>query len=142
MADSRVMENHHRHFSPRHYGGRAYGPFNFFNPTTRHLPVPLNKPVSSSQASQAGLAVSSSTEGDTVAGGGTKHTDTAEQPAAAVEQKWRSRDNRKGKRIISTNSHCLLTGIRQGDMQSLYPRRLFKKRSILPQHQQARLRRP
>jgi len=70
------------------------GPFSFLNPTIRRSPVPV-KPQSRS-GSETGDE--RTPDGETTGSSLSPNNDPAEMRAFAVEQKWRSRDNRKGTR--------------------------------------------
>lgn len=86
-----VMANLRRHFSPTHYEGIPSGPLSFLNPTHRRFAVPERTPQETpdhteqdaSRSSSKAKAANSLVDGQT---------------AAAVDWKWRSRDNRKGER--------------------------------------------
>lgn len=95
------MYRHRSHFSDRHYEGTMSGPFSFLNPTIRRLPVPVNsQPRSGSETGDE-----KTPDGETT--GSSPSPSNAPAPkeevrASAVEQKWRSRDNRKGIRSCDT----------------------------------------
>lgn len=83
------------HFSDQHYEGASSGPFSFLNPTVRRSPVPVkNQPRSASETSDE-----KSSNGEIT---GSKESPSnnsvpkEDMRASVVEQKWRSRDNRKG----------------------------------------------
>jgi hypothetical protein len=83
------------HFSDRHYEGAMSGPFSFLNPTIRRSPISVNNQPKSGSATSA----ENTTNGE-ITGYSTTRSDASapkgEMRASAVEQNWRSRDNRKG----------------------------------------------
>jgi len=74
------------HFTARHYEGEASGPFSFLNPTVRKRPLQLNKPNSSQEDLQRNV------DGQSTENSGAKGETRAED----VQEKWTSRNNRKG----------------------------------------------
>jgi hypothetical protein len=89
------MDHFKHHFTPRHYEGAPSGPVSFLNPTTRRFPIssqtqPKPSPHTSQDDTQRGEAKKSKEiQGEAAAS-------KDEVQASEVEQKWRSRDNRKG----------------------------------------------
>lgn len=83
------------HFSLQHYEGTLSGPVSFLNPTTRRSPVQSKPQITTSPASSHGREQDGEIEDSTSA---TRKLPSPgdEIQASAVEQKWRSRDNRKG----------------------------------------------
>lgn len=80
------------HFTGRrHYEGEASGPFSFLNPTVRKRPLQLNNSKSSQQNVEVGKSGSDGQEGQSATS-----SREAETRADEVQEKWRSRDNRKG----------------------------------------------
>jgi hypothetical protein len=74
------------HFSARHYEGEASGPVSFLNPTTRRFAAPSKSTSRPNNQPKE--------NGDENGSSGSVPQD--EERASSVEQKWRSRDNRKG----------------------------------------------
>jgi hypothetical protein len=81
-----------RHFDARHYEGVPSGPFPFLNPTHRRFSL-SQTPAQSKQAPKEG--VQDGRVGSMSSAARTRFG--KEEVASAVDQKWRSRDNRKGK---------------------------------------------
>lgn len=75
----------HDHFSANHYRARSNGPFSWLNPTIRYFSLENKAPATHSPESEIGE--------DEV--NGAKPSED-EVKTAHVEQKWSSRDNRKG----------------------------------------------
>jgi hypothetical protein len=76
------------HFTERHYAAQdVRGPLPFFNPTRRHIALPV--------ADGKALPVS---QEKTVAGGDGRTT------TAGVYHVWRSRDNRKGRHAVAVTA--------------------------------------
>jgi hypothetical protein len=88
------MDKKFLHVSPH---GRASGPFPFLNPTTRRFPV-LSSPRSRAGKETGTTAAPCDEESSDPS----KEGPEDEVQAAAVEHKWRSRDNRKGTTRIET----------------------------------------
>jgi hypothetical protein len=90
-----TMYRHRNHFSDRHYEGTTFGPFSFLNPTIRRSPIPLN--LQHRSGSETG---DEKTPDGESTGSSASHINAAspkgEMRASVVDQKWRSRDNRKG----------------------------------------------
>ena len=89
------MYRHRSHFSDRHYKGTTSGPFSFLNPTIRKSPVTLTP------QSRFGSETGDEKIPDEETTGSSPSPNNADAPenemrASAVEQQWRSRDNRKG----------------------------------------------
>jgi len=88
-----MTENHFR--SRHHYEGESFGPFGFLNPTVRRSPLRLgNSRNQSIEAQLRGNKEPQYGEENAVA-------KTEEIRAEDVQQKWRSRDNRKGRHAIA-----------------------------------------
>ena len=81
------MATDQRHFPSRHYGGRASGPFESLNPTRRRHTLRVPKPDTPSSGEDSQVKAATAEDG--------------EVRAEDAERLWRSRDNRKGKLIIS-----------------------------------------
>ena len=89
------MYKSNSHFSLRHYEGAVSGPFSFLNPTTRRSPISFKSTTGTlsgtSQGSEHDEEISDESRAE-------NKSPYDEMLASAVEQKWRSRDNRKGKK--------------------------------------------